>query len=156
MQACRFHFGVPVRARGFTTVEILVVVAIFTVSMLLIIPVILHARESARRTACRRNLHNLAIAYEHLRFAKGLDEDTLANLPGGVDELGDECNDSNLLFGATLAASTTFVASLSAFAVWLVVRFFNRQRDKFGDGTGEDEWRSSVGIWFCPPSSSPI
>jgi len=65
MQACRFHFGVPVRARGFTTVEILVVVAIFTVSMLLIIPVILHARESARRTACRRNLHNLAIAYEH-------------------------------------------------------------------------------------------
>ena len=48
--------------RGFTIVELLVVIGVIAILMALILPAIQQARESARRTQCRNRLKNLGLA----------------------------------------------------------------------------------------------
>jgi prepilin-type N-terminal cleavage/methylation domain-containing protein len=52
------------RRRGFTLIELLVVIAIISMLIALLLPAVQAAREAARRTQCRNNMKQIALA-EH-------------------------------------------------------------------------------------------
>ncbi|MFK8113269.1 MAG: DUF1559 domain-containing protein [Rubripirellula sp.] len=64
------------RQRGFTLVELLVVLAIIGVLIGLLLPAVQAAREAARRTACMNNMSQIALAMHHYEFS-------MEHLPSG-------------------------------------------------------------------------
>ena len=68
--------------RGFTLIELLVVIAIIAILIALLLPAVQQAREAARRTQCRNNLHQMGLAMHNYHDAHSCFP------PGGIgDEL---------------------------------------------------------------------
>ena len=60
------------RTAGFTLIELLVVIGVIGLLVGLLMPAIMYARNSARRTQCQSNLHQIGIALDQYLDAKGI------------------------------------------------------------------------------------
>ena len=68
----RIHRKPDVARRGFTLIELLVVIAIIAILIALLLPAVQQAREAARRSQCKNNLAQIALATLNYEMAHGV------------------------------------------------------------------------------------
>ena len=78
------------RIRGFTLLELLIVIAIIAILIALLLPSVQQAREAARKTQCRNNLMNIGLGLRTYNQAHGVLPPGCVNSTGpiAVDEPG--------------------------------------------------------------------
>jgi Tfp pilus assembly protein PilE len=144
-----------VRPRGFTRVELLAVLATFTVGVSLIVPGIQAAREAARRNQCKSNLRQLGIL---IRESGGHRDDELPRVQA-MNLCAKDAADSEiaLVLATVFAAVATAGASFAALLIRFAVQYINRRNDQqIHEGCEEQPTWSLLERWFCPRSSSPL
>jgi prepilin-type N-terminal cleavage/methylation domain-containing protein len=129
--------GLLRRRRGFTLIELLVVIAIIAILIALLLPAVQQAREAARRTQCKNNLMQLAIAIQNYEMAY----EVLP--PGSVNAQGPIRNEEKGYHMSWMVQILPYIDMRNAY----------RHIDFFGGAYGpknKDVRALSVSVFSCP------
>lgn len=121
------------KPRGFTLVELLVVISIIGMLMSLLLPAVQSARESGRRTTCANNQHNLALAM--LNF-----ESNRRFFPGCKNNVG-----------STTTTATTGTTTTALYGSYVVMLFpYIERADLWNAWTGGTATAPYMALLVCP------
>lgn len=142
--------------RGFTLVELLVVVLIISVLVLLLLPALQVARESSRRTQCTNNLKQIGLGllnYEsaHKSFPLG----GVQRLIGSTNEMNGWGNQDGLGFANCLNWRALTLPQLEQNTIYNSINF-NLPVDSAGPSGGAafiTIWKASISVFLCPSDS---
>src|SRR5260370_20650441 len=116
--------------RGFSRVELLVILAVMALTVRLLLPGIQYAREAARRDQCKDNLRRLGLA---MRESGGRRTD---DMPIEIELSPPEpagTSDTKLFMEAVIVLIAAGGVVVAALAIRFVVRSFNRRDDPYLD-----------------------
>lgn len=126
--------------RAFTLIELLVVIAIIAILIALLLPAVQQARESARRTQCRNNLKQIALALHNYH-------DTYERLP--ITQYDSQPTGDYL----TLTCWTR--AILPQLELGTITTNWNEYQN-FSMGQNAVINRTAINVYKCPSSPAPI
>jgi prepilin-type N-terminal cleavage/methylation domain-containing protein len=134
-----------VMTRGFTLIELLVVIAIIAILIALLLPAVQQAREAARRTQCRNNLHQMGLAMHNYH-------DTHRMFPYGTQSWSWDGNTPQTGMGTPRGNNTTCLTMLLPFideaAVYNAYNFSAKQ-DADANYTARSR---TMAQYLCPSS----
>jgi prepilin-type N-terminal cleavage/methylation domain-containing protein len=134
--------------RAFTLIELLVVIAIIAILIALLLPAVQQAREAARRTQCRNNLHQLGLALHnyhdtHSCFPPG----TVASSANG-SSVSDAAQQPGWVF---LAMILPFVDETS---IYNSLNFTLSTRGTPGEASNSTGMGQIINQFLCPSDGS--
>jgi len=122
------------RLRGFTLLELLIVIAIIAILIALLLPAVQQARENARRVQCQNNLAQIGIALQHYNQTFGVLP------PGCVNETGPILADSK---GYRIGWMAQILPYIGQNGLWYKLNFNEPERSFMSpeENAGLDEAR---------------
>lgn len=132
--------GDPAR-RGFTLIELLVVIAIIAILISLLLPAVQQAREAARRSQCKNNMAQIALATLNYEMAHGVLP------PGTVNPDGPIVSEPD---GYHMSWTVQLLPYLDQTPLFLAVDFSKGAYDQ-----SEEITEASMSVLICPSSPSP-
>ena len=135
-----FQVATPVtrpKWRGFTLVELLVVITIIGILIALLLPAVQSAREAARRLQCSNHLKQMALAFHNYHTAHGV----LPDAGKDKDEsAGDRC-------GGCCGAHSYNRGDWNFF---YQIMPYIEQENLFNEPNATTIYRTPVAIYYCP------
>ena len=132
--------GDPAR-RGFTLIELLVVIAIIAILISLLLPAVQQAREAARRSQCKNNMAQIALATLNYEMAHGVLP------PGTVNPDGPIVSESD---GYHMSWTVQLLPYLDQTPLFLAVDFSKGAYDQ-----SEEITEASMSVLICPSYPAP-
>ncbi len=121
------------RRVGFTLIELLVVIAIIAVLIALLLPAVQQAREAARRSQCKNNLKQLALAFHNYHDVYKMFPKGHYGIAGGSSWWGHGAMFSILPYLEQTALYNNYDLNLS-----------------YDNGTNSQVRRSRIPVFLCP------
>lgn len=130
--------------RGFTLIELLVVIAIIGILISLLLPAVQAAREAARRTTCKNNLHQIGLAFR-------VYDNTNKCLP--PSRLG---GDQDAHFISTFFLTLPYLEEGNAVALFDTSKKYNTSTSNSGTGwSNQDVASMQMSVYRCPTMNLP-
>ena len=135
------------QARGFTLIELLVVIAIIAILISLLLPAVQQAREAARRTQCRNNMKQMALAMHNYLDVHGSFPHTIS----GVNAAGTGASLEVTSIQSWRTAILPFIDQANVFEA------LDLKTTPY-DNVGDDAHATVIPAFLCPsaPDTDPV